>query len=246
MKIRILNYAQFLTEKQKILSVVRAWQKIDNEFFDQCYSKLTNSGLRYHWTESVKAMIEFLEKDIPEKDGNNFEKNGFSFFIAEDDGDDADADADAEDSIIEGIALGSGIRTYGGYSITLFGTSGTFFEIKDMIIGASSMLPRCYPIENKVPPKRIGKELLKAIVNHLSTQDTPYPILARPHHNNETAHNFFEKYLFKLDCGSIGHSFTLNVADFIYIDQVHKEKIKDKDILVIEDYQGVINKPSIL
>lgn len=226
MKVRKLNYTQFKIEKQKILSVVREWQKTDKEFYAQNYSRLHNSDLHYHWSESVRDMINFLEKDIQEKDDSKFEKNDFAFFIAEDDD-------------IQGIALGSGPCTYRGYSNEFFGISGTFFEINEMIIAASSMLSRCYPIEDKVSHKRIGKELLKAVVNHVSTLDKPYPISARPHYNNNTAHEFFEKNLFKLGCGSMGHSYTLKVGDFVYIDQkIHKENIANKITLVIDDYQS--------
>lgn len=225
MNVRKLNYAQFKLEKQKILSLMCEWQKTDNEFFHQNYSRLYNSDLHNYWRESVRDMINFLEKKISEKDDSNFEKSDFSFFIA-------------EDGDIQGIALGIGPCTYRAYSNEFFGISGTFFEIKDMIISASSMLSRCFPIEGDVSHKRIGKELLKAVVNHVSTLDKSYPISARPHYNNQTAHDFFGKNLFGLACGSMGHSFTLKVADFVHINKnIHKELIANQSTVVVEDYQ---------
>ncbi|HAT6978756.1 TPA: hypothetical protein JAN54_10780 [Legionella pneumophila] len=226
MNVRKLNYAQFKLEKQKILSLMREWQKTANEFFDQNYSRLSNPDLHHHWCESVSDMIKFLEKNIPEKDESNFEKNDFAFFIA-------------EDVDIQGIALGSGPCTYRGYSNEFFGISGTFFEIEDIIISAASMLSRCYLVEKEGAHKRIGKELLKAVVDHVSTLNKPYPISARPHYNNRTAHDFFEKNLFELGCGSMEHSYTLKVTDFVNINKnIHKELIANKSTLVIEDYQS--------
>ncbi|STX29945.1 Uncharacterised protein [Legionella beliardensis] len=228
MKVRKLSYAQFKVEKQKILAIVRGWENTYKEFFDKNYSIMHNSDLRYHWRESIVDMINFLEKNITEQTGSNLEKNGFALFIAEDDNEN-----------IQGMALGGGLRTYGGYSNTFFGMSGTFYEIKEMIISASSMLSRCYQAEDKVLHKSIGKELLKAIINHVQTQAIPYPIAARPHHSNEIAHKFFEKYLFTLGCGSLGHSYTLNVAEFGYIDQSHhKECIASTTVVVFDDYKS--------
>ncbi|VEB35569.1 hypothetical protein [Legionella cherrii] len=227
MKVRKLNYPQFKLEKQKILSLMREWQKTANEFFEQNYSRLSNSDLHYHWRESVRDMIIFLEKDIPENDERNFEKNDFAFFIAEDDD-------------IQGIALGSGPHTYRSNSNEFFGIRGTFFEIEEMIISAPSMLSRCYSIEGEGAHKRIGKELLKAVVDHVSTLDNPYPISARPHYNNRTAHDFFEKNLFELECGSIGHSYRLKVANFVNIDKnIHQELMANKSTVVIEDYESL-------
>jgi hypothetical protein len=225
MNVTKLNYAQFKVEKQKILSLVREWQRTDEEFFDQNYSIVCNSDLRYHWKESVIDMITFLEKNIPEEEEPNFEKGRFSFFIAED------------EEGIQGIALGIGPCTLQGYSVTLFGISGTFFEIKDMLIARAAMHSRCYSIKDKVPHKSIGKELLKALVNHVNTLDKPYPILARPHHNNRIAHDFFENHLFRLECGSIGHSYILKVADFVRVPKAHKEHLGNKRVLIIEDYE---------
>ena len=229
MKVRKLNYAQFKLEKQNLLSLVREWQKTDNEFFDQNYSKLYNSDLHYYWCESVQDMINFLEKDISEAKDLNFEKNECVFFIAEDDD-------------IQGIALGYEPSTYRGYTNEFFGISGTFFEIKDMMISPTSMISRCYSIEEEeeedVPHKKIGKELLKAVVDHVNTLDRSYPISARPNYNNQTAKDFFEKNLFELGCDSMGHRYTLKVANFVHIDKnIHKEVVTNMNTLVIEDYQ---------
>ncbi|MBI2785919.1 MAG: hypothetical protein HYX60_06290, partial [Legionella longbeachae] len=193
MKIRKLDYTQFKIEKQKILSMMREWKQTEKEFSMLNYAKKHNSDLSYHWGHSVKDMIKYLEKDILETEDCSYAKNDFAFFIAEEDG-------------IQGIALAAGPYTYRGYSTDFFGVSGTYFEIKEIMISASSMISRCYPIEDKMPHKEIGKELLKAIVNHASSLNKLYPILARPHYNNKTAHKFFEKHFFELDCGSMGHS----------------------------------------
>lgn len=232
MKVRKLNYEQLKAEKSKILSLMLKWQKTYKEFFDLNYAKASNLDLRYHWNESVSDMIEFLQKDIPEQDECRYATNGFAFFIAEDD-----------DNEVLGIALGGGISTYRGFANQLFGISGTFFRIEEMVISVSAMLPRCFRIEEIVPHRRIGKELLKAVVNHVNTLEKQYPISVCPHYNNKNAHEFFEKNLFTLGCGSMGHSYALKIADFEHINKnIHKERIAGKNTFVIDDYKS----PSII
>ena len=77
-----MNYTQFKIEKQKILSVVREWQKTDKEFYVQNYSRLHNSDLHYHWSESVRDMINFLEKRIFKKKMTVSLKKMISLFLS--------------------------------------------------------------------------------------------------------------------------------------------------------------------
>ncbi|CEK11815.1 hypothetical protein [Legionella hackeliae] len=195
MKIRKLSYSEFEAEKQNVLAVLLEWQKMQEEHTSKNLFKSTNSNLLYHWKESVKDMIAYLKKEISNEGAIRFKKNGFCFLIAE------------ENDEIQGMALGVGLCTYKSQANEFFGASGLYFDISDMLISASCMLSRCYPQETEQAHKRVGKELLKAMVNHVSSMEKPCRVLARPHFNNEIAQQFFAKYLFQESGGFLGYSF---------------------------------------
>ncbi|WED43513.1 hypothetical protein [Legionella cardiaca] len=226
MKIRKLSYPEFEAEKQNLLAVLLEWQKMEKEYTSKNLFKSTNSNLLYHWKESVKDMVDFLKKNISEESVSRYKKNGFCFLIAE------------EDEEIQGIALGGGIRTYNWEANNFFGASGMYFEISEMLISASCMLSRCYPQETQTH-KRVGKELLIAMVNHVSSMEKPYRVLGRPHFNNESAKQFFAKHLFQQSGGFLGYSYTLEVEHFKLIGKsMSRELIARENIWLIEDYDA--------
>ena len=233
MKIRKLNYSEFEVEKQNLLTVLLEWQKKQEEHTSKNPFKSTNYNLLHHWRESVNDMVAYLKKDISREGACRFKKNGFCFLIAED------------EKEIQGVALGSGICTYQSQANEFFGANGMYFEISDMLISASCMLSRCYPQETEQAHKRVGKELLLTMVNHVSSMEKPCRVLGRPHFNNEIAKQFFAKHRFQQSGGFLGYSYTLEVDHFKWIDKtMSRERIATESIWLIEDYDAGEDKSS--
>lgn len=229
MKISRLDFDQFQHEKDQLLSTLIGWYTSAQDYYQKNFNylndaKSTKMSIYHYWKEAIERLIKYLEREFQEDRVAEYKSRSFRFFLAEDNG-------------LQGIAWGV-IETHREipFGPTLFGVHGTYYEIMDIIISPSNLLPLCFPVEPKYQQTLVEKALLIDIVNFVNALPRVYPISLVPDNGDDTTAQFLMKNLFQPGGGMMGCAYTLAPNKFDLIKKIHNANIGSNQVFVIDDY----------